>query len=88
MRMPNEKVYSMNDLRAIMRQGNKALQGFYTDKLEHLVGIEMYPHESGILVEGKEGRQWVYFVQIQPDRYDWSFWKIERKIRNFLGDEK
>lgn len=40
---------------------------------------EMYPHDHGEYVAGKEGKQWIYFT-CKRCGYQWAIWKIMRRM--------
>lgn len=42
--------------------------------------IKAYPHEGGIHVEDREGKQWVY-VHCSACGYDWALWKLVNRAK-------
>lgn len=42
--------------------------------------LKFYPHDSGIYIEGSQGRQWVYF-SCPGCGYDWALWKLANRSK-------
>ncbi|MEK6879908.1 MAG: hypothetical protein AABY22_09890 [Nanoarchaeota archaeon] len=45
---------------------------------------EMYEHDGGDFVEGKDKKQWIYFT-CKKCGYEWVLWKVLQRINKF-GD--
>jgi hypothetical protein len=73
--MPIGKRFTMVQLEKIRMRANEKFPNL------NLGDAEMYPHDGGVEVKGKEGKQWVSFPgRDMGVRYDWSLWKILNRL--------
>lgn len=86
--MKKEKTYTTAELDQMAKDFEKALKIYQDNPKVKVNGWGVYPHEGGVFVEGFEKKQWVYFIQTKPTRFEWSLWKAEKKIEYFLKEKK